>query len=267
MKTIRDCVWLWGQTPGVHHETVEWNLPGVNKMTPIEGCRYFGIENCFRVVMANKPAPPYDGEAEELKSLKNVVWSVVGDGGSDRTKTALGEINEVISLASRFENITGGVLDDFFLPDRLAFYKPEHVRQIREKLHTEAKRALDLWVVLYTNTLHMDLKPYLDECDVVSMWTWEGEALYHFDENFEKFKLQTPGKRRALGLYMWNYDECKPLTEEQMEIQFDKYTRHLLNKDVEAIIICSNCTADIGLKATEMTKAWLDRVGDTIIEE
>ena len=43
MTKLIDQVWLWGQTPGSHHATAGYHLPGVNKMTPLEGCDFFGI--------------------------------------------------------------------------------------------------------------------------------------------------------------------------------------------------------------------------------
>ena len=46
MTKLIDHVWLWGQTPGSHHATAGYHLPGVNKMTPLEGCDFFGIRNC-----------------------------------------------------------------------------------------------------------------------------------------------------------------------------------------------------------------------------
>jgi hypothetical protein len=160
MSKIKDKLWLWGQNPGTHHQTTMWNLPGVNHMTPLEGCNYFGIQNCCRVVMANQPSPPFDKDAQELSSLQKVVWSVVGDGGSDRTDTMYGELEEVIRIANLYPNIVGGILDDFFLPKRLERLKPEYVKEMRKRLHTSCQRALDLYVVLYTNQLGWDLKAY-----------------------------------------------------------------------------------------------------------
>ena len=82
-------------------------------MTPAEGCDFFGIPNCCRVVMENLPPPPFDPESEALKHLKQVVWSVVGSGGSSRTDAKLGDLEEVLDQARKYPNVTGGVLDDF----------------------------------------------------------------------------------------------------------------------------------------------------------
>ena len=40
MTRLRDRLWLWGQSPGSHHRESNnrYQLPGVNHMTPAEGC-------------------------------------------------------------------------------------------------------------------------------------------------------------------------------------------------------------------------------------
>lgn len=76
--SIRDDFWLWGQVPNSHHEEGNniYNLPGVNKMTPIEGAKFFGIKNICMVVMEDKPAvEEFPRMADELSSLDKVVWS------------------------------------------------------------------------------------------------------------------------------------------------------------------------------------------------
>lgn len=268
MAKIRDKIWIWGQTPGVHHRLqpeARWNLPGENKMTPLEGCEFFGIDKCCRVVMWNDPAPPYDNAAEELSSLSQVVWSVVGDGGSDRTDSELGELDEVIRIANKYPNIVGGVLDDFFLPRRMEVFKPEHLAKMRHKLHTDADRELDLRVVVYTHEIKPEIAPYLKECDVITYWTWIGSHLENFDEYFETLKSYAPDKRFMVGLYMWNYGECRPYTRAQMDFQFQKYFDLLMNKTIDGVIICSNCIADVGIEAVEWTKNWLNQIGDAEI--
>ena len=46
---------------------------------------------------------------------------------------------------------------------------------------------------------------------------------------------------------MWNYGKNKPLTMDQMKFQLDRYYHWLKKKNIEGIIFCSNCIADIGL--------------------
>jgi hypothetical protein len=61
---------------------------------------------------------------------------------------------------------------------------------------------------------------------------------------------------------MWNYGESKPLSNKEMQDQLDCYYRHIKNGDIEGIVLCSNCIADIGLEAVDITRRWLDKVGE-----
>ena len=67
---LKEKLWIWGQDAGTHHLVLNnaWNLPGENKMGPVEGANYLGIPNMCRVAMGNKPEPPFDNEMEKLKN-------------------------------------------------------------------------------------------------------------------------------------------------------------------------------------------------------
>jgi hypothetical protein len=43
-------------------------------MTAMEGCTYFGIDRCCRVVMVNHPRPPFDQFSIAMEPLQEVVW-------------------------------------------------------------------------------------------------------------------------------------------------------------------------------------------------
>ncbi len=133
---------------------------------------------------------------------------------------------------------------------------------MREKLHNSPARKLDLWIVWYSYQLDFNVADYIALCDVVTLWTWKGSDIASLDGNINKFIMKTPGKRRLAGCYMWNYGEGKPLSNKEMQDQLDCYYRHIKNGDIEGIVLCSNCIADIGLEAVEITRRWLDKVGE-----
>ena len=49
-----------------------------------------------------------------MKNVSRVVWSAIGDSGSKRNDHQT-DVEEVLRQASLFPNITGAVLDDFFI--------------------------------------------------------------------------------------------------------------------------------------------------------
>ena len=268
MAILREKLWLWGQSPDAHYEKENtYSLPGHSRMTAVEGCYYFGIPNICRVRMMGHPMPPYDQESEVMRPCKNVVWSLLGAGGEPVTEW--GDVEEVIRQAKMYKNISGGVFDDFFLPHRITHYTPEKLSEIKSKMNTEVGRKMDMWVVCYEDKLDNipNIGEYLREFDVVSYWTWRGEKLDGIERNLKRIKEHTPKSRLMLGVYMWNYGERKPLTIEQMIYQTDLAEKLLKSGEIDGIIVCSNCIADLGIEAVEFMKNWIDKHADDIVPD
>lgn len=270
-STLRDHLWLWAQNAGSHHRGSPeggYKLPGTNRLESREGCDFFGINKALRVTMSAGPFPPFDGEAEKLKDLKEVVWSAIGAGGvKHRYDNDQSDLDAVLHIAEKYPNITGAVLDDFFAGVETpgvknARHSLESIAGMRDRLHAFPGRPLDLWMVWYTYQLDYKVEEYIKLCDVVTLWTWKGSDLANLDENVRQFIAKTPGKRRYIGVYMWNYGETKPLTPEQMKDQLARCHAWLQSGQIDGLIFCSNAIADIGLEAVDITRDWIARVGD-----
>ena len=170
MAKLREKFWLWGQSPDSH---AVHKVPP-SRMTAMEGCACFGIDRCCRVVMCSHPRPPFDQESIAMEPLKEVVWSIVGACGTVENNNGKGDIDEVLRQADLFSNVTGGVLDDFFVSrERRDAFPPEALAEIRRRLKTEAKRPLALWVVVYATNLELPVKEYLDLWGGVGCWGGE----------------------------------------------------------------------------------------------
>ncbi|MBN1402280.1 MAG: hypothetical protein JXA74_15680, partial [Anaerolineae bacterium] len=177
MGLVRDRFWIWGHETGSHTGPKArplWDIPGASRMTPAEAAQYMGIPNCVMVVYDNLPQPPFTQHALALSPLQQVVWSIVGDAGSTRNDQE-SDLEEVLSLARRFPNLTGAMMDDFFHLDQ-GRYSLQETARLYERLHS-APRPLDLWVVLYNNQLDQPIGAYLACCDVVTFWTMTGSQL------------------------------------------------------------------------------------------
>lgn len=265
-KTINfsDRLWLWGQNSGGHHLVHCFNLPGVNRMSVLDGCQYLGIPNCCRVVLPCGPEPPFDPHSEELTSLRQVVWSIVGACGVERNDDDGSDLDEVLRQAEKFPNISGAVLDDFFAaPETLAAGGPmirhslESLRSIRDQLHAFASRPLDLWLVWYDYQLVYPVREYAQCCDVITHWTWNGRDLIRLEENLARVRELAPGKRYFAGVYMWDYGAGQALPVETMQAQLEVCYRLIREGLLEGLIFCSNCIADLGLEAVEFTRNWI----------
>ncbi len=258
MATLRDKLYLWGQSPDVHYEhNNTYNLPGHSRMTAVEGAVYFDIPNICRVRMMGHPMPPYDQESMAMDTMDQVIWSLLGAGGEPITDW--GDTDEVIRQAKMFPNITGGVFDDFFAPARIAHFTPDRLLEVKKRMVEGAGRNLDMWVVCYEDKLINvpNIADYLNAFDVISFWTWRGCELDRVQQNIDRVRELAPGKRVMAGCYMWNYGEHCPLTIDQMKQQTDLYLDYLKAGKIDGIVVCSNCIADLGIECVAWMRNWI----------
>ena len=271
---IRDRIWLWGQDVASHHHAGEhksniWNLPGENKMDSAEGADFFGIKNIFRVVSGGSPKPPFAPEMEKIPNAEQVVWSILGDMGTEffRQKD---DCDEVLKVAEQYPAVKGGVFDDFFYDGsradgKLARLSVERVAEIREMLHS-FKRPLELYLVIYEMILEKDCKPYLDQCDIITFWTWYAEHINDLEDNLKKVFDLSPDKKHFGGCYGYDYGNCRPMDMDLIKKQCDLYTKYLKSDILQGAIICSNCIADLGLPAIDYIRDWVAEIGDEEVE-
>ncbi len=263
-EATRDAFWIWGhEAGGFHrHRNNMWRLPGTSRMTPAEGAYYMGIPNIMVVRFANQPAPPFRQYALPLRPLKRIVWSIVGDSSSV-SNDQQPDIKEVISLSEDFPNLTGAIMDDFFLDDQQSpgRYTPEEVEGFRAQLHA-TPRPLDLYVVLYTHNLDLPLRAHLDAVDVITFWTWNAKDLNSLESNFRRLEDTAPSKRKLLGLYMWDFGLSAPMPMDAMEHQCRLGLQWLRMGRIEGLVFLSNCIADLELEAVEYARRFIAEVGD-----
>ena len=260
MEKLQDNLWIWGHHAGAHHEEIvadEWRIPGENKMGPVEGAQYLGIPNCCRVVFNGNPLPPFDEETAKLAWFKKVIWSAIGDVSSKRNNAGLDDLDEVIRQAEKFPNVAGCVLDDLFRPEtKDARVTTERMQEMVDKLHS-LPRSQELWIVFYAALLDIDYSKYLAIPDAVSFWSWTSEDLKNAEKNLEKIIALSPGKKHYAGCYLYNYGDCRELTDDEMNFQLDLYLKLWREKKIDGIIVCSNNIVDVGINAPEIFRKWV----------
>jgi len=241
----------------------QYGLKGLSRMTLAEGAFYLSVPNLIMVRYDGKPVPPFDQYALALSPLKRIVWSIVGAGG----QTEAHEVDVVLDLARHFPNICGIIMDDFFKgkPDeegRIAVYTPDDLKAIKRRLFVDG-RKLDLWVTLYAHNLDLpNLGKHLEQCDVVTYWTWRAEELNNLEQNFNRLEGLIPSSRKVLGCYMWDYGDCRPMPISLMQHQCQLGLRWLREGRIEGMIFLASCICDLGLEAVEWTRKWIREVGE-----
>ena len=143
MKNLKDKVWLLGETPGSHHNVTEYNLPGVNKMTPMEGLEFLGIKNLCRMKMRVDMGLTYMEDPYIVgDAMDKCCLSLVGSGEWRPGSGKIDDMDEILTVAKKDKRIVAAINDDFMCGDRPLIFTPEVLRQQRETLHN----ALDMLV-------------------------------------------------------------------------------------------------------------------------
>jgi len=145
-----------------------------------------------------------------------------------------------------------------------ASLSPEQLHALAERRYRG--RKLPIAAVVYVRQISPWLKPYLDEVDQVSLWAWRPADLDRMTENLASLEKLIPGKPVLLGCYMYDFDQCRPLTVERMKMQVETGYRWLREGRIAGMIFLATPNVDVGLEAVEWTRDWIGRVGNEELE-
>ncbi len=258
MAKLRDKFWVWGHPEGRYNH--EYGNDGESRMTPMEGAVYMGARNMFMVpVGVDVNMRQYN---KSFMSLDHVGWSI--DNAADDPTT----LEKVLEQTKDFPNINCGVFDDFVGYLKKHPLPPEKYHEVHEYMHNNPVKPLDMWMVLYTREFGLNAEDdatfgkYIDAFDGIIMWTWHESHLSLFEEKWELFKKMTEGKRRMLGLYLYNFGERKQASAEAAAWQLERYTQLLRAGEIEGIVLHTNTMADLDHPAYDMERAWMRVHGD-----
>ena len=260
---LRDKFWLWGHTEGRYNN--EWGNSGISRMTPMEGCLYLGVRNSFMVPVEEEVNRRQYNKS--FKTLRQVGWECFDAVNNPEI------IEQNILEAKDFPNIGCVVLDDFCKDNRHKEFPVENLWKIKERLHNNEVKPLDMWMVLYTADFGKDdiqdeeFQKFIDPFDGIIMWTWKESDVPLIPEKFEKLKRMTPNNRRMAGCYLWNFGEEKEATGEAVKWQLDWYREKLLAGEIEGVVLHTNTMADLDYEAYDVACAWMEEHGDEIIPD
>jgi len=295
--TVRDRLWIFTVYAGGNNkdQQAKHNIndyaPGGSRMTPAEGAFWLGVPNLLFIRAKDIPPLPsaepgrkrtsFEQYAMSFQPLDRVVWSVVGSGGAG----GMNELPPVLDLAKQFPNITGVYLDDFIVkakvqPDGHKLGQPalrvEEVKQARAEMKA-AGRPLEIWATLYTHEINParklaapvfqacepPLATFFDQFDVLTLWTWNSDELRELEENLVALEKVAPKKARiALGLYIWDFHNKKPVPVELMKYQCDLGLKWLKEGRIHDMIFLANTVLDVGLPSAEFSRDWIKKHGN-----
>jgi len=264
-ETVRDRLWLWSHLAGSYNG--QYRLKGNSKLAPEDAAAMMGLKNICMIRYGGKPIPSdFARHMQNFRDLDHVVWSVVGDA-STRQNHAQEDLKAVLEMKQNFGNLSGAVLDDFFVAPGRGTKKSrislDELKSIQSRLHAA---DLKLWVVLYDHQLEWDVSDYLEYCDVITFWTWKSENLVHLKENFQTVKRLAGQKPILMGSYLYDFGNQKPMPPERIQAQCELCCPWIKKGEIQGIIFCSNCVADLGLEAVDWTKQWITKRGGETLD-
>ena len=280
-ETVRDRLWIFTVVAGMNNDRLEdGGVRGGSRMTPAEGAFYLGVPNLIMVRERGLPHRPsheknwkartsFEQYAISFRPLKRVVWSVVGGSGNIKGD----EVSWVLELAGKFSNISGVYLDAgpaTALGKGVGALCPTELKSARDRLVVGGRR-LEMWLTLYTQqidpshpeyvTVDRPLHFYLDHFDVITLWTWNSDELRGLEQNLERLEKLSPGSDKALGCYLWDFYNRKPVPVPLMEHQCKLGLKWLQEGRIKEIVFLANTVLDVGLEVVEWTRDWIQKVG------
>jgi len=260
MDKLRDRFWIWGHPTNSLYKC--FGITEESSMSPVDGMEYLGARNIFYVPMGWQT--DRIAETERMKDVREVGWSVEVAARNPENVT------EAAMLAKKYPNVTRAVFDDFFNDENVANnylnYTPELLAKFRQELHSA---GAEMWMVLYTKQfdLGLDLKPFIDEFDGISLWFWTAQDVENFDKRLSTFFSLTENKKRLVGCYLYDFGGEKPVKKETVAFQLEKNREFIMNSLTEGVILHTNAVADLGHEGVELAREWLAAHGDENVPE
>jgi len=85
--------------------------------------------------------------------------------------------------------------------------------------------------------------------------------LMHLEDNFARFETIATGRRKVLGLYLWDYGSKAPMPLPAMERQCRLGVRWLEEGRVDGLILLGSCICDLNLQTAEWARRWIAGAG------
>jgi hypothetical protein len=264
---VRDKFWIFtsrAHDDDIYFQRCQEKFINWSRITPAEGAFMLGVPNAMMVVSDGQPVS-YSAEAygylESFYRMKNVLWSVTGSGSF-----RIGNEEQFIcDMAEKYPNIKGAFLDDMFGWDEDGSNEEKYAKQlleIREKLD-KACRPMEIWATCYIKDVKKYSAKMYDPVDVITIWNMDTTSIdTKLESDFEMYEQLLPNKKKALGIYIYDYITASSVTIERMEKQCETGLKWLKEGRIEGMIFLTNCTMGIGLPSEKWLRDWIDKVGD-----
>lgn len=197
---------------------------------------------------------------ESFCRMKQVKWGACRGG----------EINEyelgfILQLSQKYPNLTGVFMDDISEIQKSTQYTVAEKHRLfldmlkRSRLILDqAERKVETYITWYW---HDDPVPgMLDYVNGLSLWTWDSSELSLLHQRFEALEAKCSGLKLMLGIYMYDFKNRKPISDDLMELQCNYALQLLKEKRIDGIIFHANTVMGVNLPSEYWLRQWIDQV-------
>ena len=280
-ETLRDCCWMWGHETGQVDGTNRlWKMePAATYYHMAEGTRSFGLEN-LNVIRWDMPDKAFRKTLEGMKRLTFPVSANTCEAHS--TYRELGDYD--FAIAKEMPNVVGFELDDYFRESSTGetwavvggirrkvcptVFPYEDLAELRSRCQS-FDRPLQLRLVVYDGLLENgrdieEYRPVIDLATHVTYWVWKAKDLPRLEESFAKYRRIAPAKPTCLGIYLYDFGECREMPVELMKLQLEKGLRMWKRGEIEGLVFLCSSICNRDFKSVAYARSWMRRHGDEL---
>ena len=251
MATLKSKAWIWGHPTNSLVGCAK--IPEGNLTGPVEGMHQLNAENVFWIHFGRVAENRRESAEQMEANCQKFGWRL----------TPGRNVDLVLREAQEFSHLKVAAYDDFFCPEWVENNWTAHpapsVREDRRRLN---EAGVELWCVHYERHIDRDIEEYLDAFDGFTFWFWNQREPEEYEAALKKFIEKTPGKRRMLGVYLYDFGRGCPARADLVERELNLVKELLRDGTIEGFILHTNAVADLGYEAYDRAVAWMAEHGN-----
>ena len=270
-KSVREILWVWGNPEMTKGVDSEHTCATFAEASPARRAELLGTPN----VLIAGDGIPNDHELAQrrtasVKQSKRIVWEIMPDGEDENLQLSQfyqsfeyrQRAEQISKLKTDFRQIEAIALDDMTSVAIGKGFKPEHIRALKQQL-ADRHADIDIWGVVYTMNLgRASVSEYINELDVINLWTWSTSDLVDLRKNVDHCKQHYPEKPVVLGLYLYDYGHSPGPSRMPLDLLKSQCETALKLAHEGRIAGIMFLTIDNDPEAVEWTANWIKSVAD-----
>lgn len=251
MATLKSKAWIWGHPANSLVGCCA--IPEGNATGPVEGMHQLNAENVFWIHFGKGPELRRESAEQMESNCQKFGWRLLPKRNVDY----------VLEEKKEFPHLAVAAYDDFFCPEwqgnNWTVHPAKEVREERRRLNAA---GVELWCVHYERHIDHNIDEYLDAFDGFTFWFWSQSSPEEYEVAFRRFVEKTPGKRRMLGVYLYDFGREAPADPDLVERELNRAKELLCDGSIEGFILHTNAVADLGYAAYDRAVKWMAEHGD-----